>query len=206
MTSAASAASAGQAVHTQVVEGFGTVTLTPVDPAADSARIHSWVTQERARFWGMGGASRELVQEIYEDIDRRTTHHAFMVSRDGEQVALFQTYDCAEDRVSECYEVRPGDVGVHMLVGPAKGTAERGFTGALMAVFMGFVFSDRAARRVIVEPDARNTKAIARMERTGFVLGPEVVLPEIDLPEVYLPAKPARLAFFSAPEAASATG
>ncbi|KOG47885.1 siderophore biosynthesis protein [Streptomyces virginiae] len=200
-----SAASAGQAVHTQVVEGFGTVTLTPVDPAADSALIHSWVTQERARFWGMGGAGRELVQEIYEDIDRRTTHHAFMASRDGEQVALFQTYDCAEDRVSECYEVRPGDVGVHLLVGPAEGTAERGFTGALMTVLIDFVFSDGAARRLIVEPDARNTKAIARMERTGFVLGPEVVLPEIDLPEVYLPAKPARLAFFSAPEAASAT-
>ncbi|WP_405438310.1 acetyltransferase [Streptomyces avidinii] len=200
------APSVGQSVHTQVVEGFGTVTITPVDPAADSALIHSWVTQERARFWGMGEAGRELIQEIYEDVDRRTTHHAFMVSRDGEQVALFQTYDCAEDRVSECYEVRPGDVGVHLLIGPTEGAAERGFTGALMSAFIAFVFSDGAARRVVVEPDARNTKAIARMERTGFVLGPEVVLPEIDLPEVYLPAKPARLAFLSAPGAASATG
>ncbi|MER6313325.1 GNAT family N-acetyltransferase [Streptomyces sp. NPDC001581] len=202
MTSALSAPSAPsvrQPVYTEVVEGFGTVTVTPVDPAADSALIHSWVTQERARFWGMGEASRELVQEIYEDVDRRTTHHAFMVSRDGEQVALFQTYDCAEDRVSECYEVRPGDVGMHLLIGPAEGAVERGFTGTLMAAFIGFVLSDGAARRVVVEPDARNTKAIARMERSGFVLGPEVVLPEIDLPEVHLPAKPARLAFFDAP-------
>ncbi|MFD6968622.1 GNAT family N-acetyltransferase [Streptomyces sp. NPDC059949] len=198
--------SARQPVHTHHVEGFGTVTITPVDPAADSALIHSWVTQERARFWGMGEASRELVQEIYEDVDRRTTHHAYMVSRDGEQVALFQTYDCAEDRVSECYEVRPGDVGVHLLIGPIEGAAEHGFTGALMTAFIGFVFSDGTARRVVVEPDARNTKAVARMERAGFVLGPEVVLPEIDLPEVYLPAKPARLAFFNAPGAASATG
>ncbi|MFJ3960240.1 GNAT family N-acetyltransferase [Streptomyces sp. NPDC090036] len=201
-----SAPSVGQPVHTQVLEGFGTVTITPVDPAADSALIHSWVTQERARFWGMGEASRELVQEIYEDVDRRTTHHAYMVGRDGEQVALFQTYDCAEDRVSECYEVQPGDVGVHLLIGPTEGAAEPGFTGFLMAAFIGFVFSDGVARRVVVEPDARNTKAIARMERTGFVLGPEVVLPEIDLPEVYLPAKPARLAFFTAPGAAPAAG
>ncbi|MEY2231882.1 MULTISPECIES: GNAT family N-acetyltransferase [Streptomyces] len=201
-----SALSVRQPVHTQVVEGFGTVTITPVDPAADSALIHSWVTQERARFWGMGEASRELVQEIYEDVDRRTTHHAFMVSRDGEQVALFQTYDCAEDRVSECYEVRPGDVGVHLLIGPTTGPAEHGFTGSLMTAFIGFVFCDEAARRVVVEPDARNTKAISLMERTGFVLGPEVVLPEIDLPEVYLPAKPARLAFFTASGAARATG
>ncbi|MGW5846520.1 GNAT family N-acetyltransferase [Streptomyces sp. NPDC055254] len=192
--------STGQPVHTRVVEGFGTVALTAVDPAADSALIHSWVTEERARFWGMADAGRELVQEIYEDVDRRTTHHAYMVSRDGEQVALFQTYDCAEDRVGECYEVRPGDVGAHLLVGPVKRAAEPGFTGTLMSVLLGFVFSDPAARRVVVEPDARNEKAVARMERAGFTLGPEVELPEIDLPEVYLPAKRARLAFFDAPE------
>ncbi|MFD3466975.1 GNAT family N-acetyltransferase [Streptomyces sp. NPDC058682] len=201
-----SAISLRQPVHTQVIEGFGTVTITPVDPAADSALIHSWVTQERARFWGMGEASRELVQEIYEDVDRRTTHHAFMVSRDGEQVALFQTYDCAEDRVSECYDVQPGDVGMHLLIGPTTGAAERGFTGSLMTTFIAFVFSDDAARRMVVEPDARNAKAISLMERTGFVLGPQIVLPEIDLPEVYLPAKPAQLAFLSAPGAAPAAG
>ncbi|MEU9716032.1 GNAT family N-acetyltransferase [Streptomyces sp. NPDC047976] len=199
--SAAAPASTRTPVHTQHVEGFGTVTITPVDPAADSALIHSWVTEERARFWGMAEAGRELVQEIYEDVDRRTTHHAFMVSRDGEPVALFQTYECAEDRVSECYEVLPGDVGVHLLIGPSHGGVQHGFTGALMTVFIAYVFSDPATRRVVGEPDARNAKAIALLERTGFELGPEVELPEIDLPEVYLPAKPARLAFLSAPDA-----
>lgn len=186
-------------VHTRLVEGFGTVTITPVDPAADSALIHSWVSEERARFWGMNGASRELVQEIYEDVDRRTTHHAFMAALDGEPVALFQTYECAEDRVGECYEVRPGDTGAHLLIGPSAGRARPGFTGALMTAFLSYVFSDGTTRRIVAEPDARNTKAIERLVRTGFVLGPEVELPEIDLPEVYLPAKPARLAFLSAP-------
>ncbi|MEU9232585.1 GNAT family N-acetyltransferase [Streptomyces subrutilus] len=196
--------STGQPVYSHLVEGFGTVTVTPVDPAADSALIHSWVTQERARFWGMGEASRELVQEIYEDVDRRTTHHAFMVSRDGEQVALFQTYDCAEDRVSECYEVQPGDVGVHLLIGPSKGPAEHGFTSALMEAFLGFLFSVCKARRVIAEPDARNEKAIAVLERNGFASGAEIELPEIDLPEVYLPAKKALLTIYD-PRAAAAS-
>ncbi|MEU4732835.1 GNAT family N-acetyltransferase [Streptomyces sp. NPDC023588] len=198
-TTATATGSGREPVYRHHVEGFGTVRVTPVDPAADSALIHSWVTQERAHFWGMGGASRELVQEIYEDVDRRTTHHAFMVSRDGEQVALFQTYECAEDRVSECYEVQPGDVGVHLLIGPGKGEREHGFTAHLMSAFISFVFSDATVRRVVVEPDARNDKAIALMERTGFALGPEVELPEVDLPEVYIPAKRARLAFFDAP-------
>lgn len=187
-------ASTRQPVHTQTVEGFGTVTLTPVHPAADAALIHSWVTEERARFWGMGEASRELVQEIYEDIDRRTTHHAFLARHDGVPVALFQTYDCAEDRVSECYEVQPGDTGVHLLLGPTQGAAERGFSARLIVAFLAYLFAN-GANRVVAEPDALNEKAIARLERTGFVLGPEIELPEIDLPEVYLPAKRARLAF-----------
>ncbi|MGW6707092.1 GNAT family N-acetyltransferase [Streptomyces sp. NPDC054956] len=182
-----------QPVHTHLVEGFGTVTLTPVDPAADSELIHAWVNEERAAFWGMVGASRELVQEIYEDVDRRTTHRAYLARREGTPVALFQTYDCAEDRVSECYEVQPGDVGAHLLIGPDQGTAEQGFTAALLTAFLAYLVSDGTTRRVIAEPDARNDKAIARLMRTGFELGPEVELPEIDLPEVYLPAKQARL-------------
>lgn len=189
------------AVHTQTVEGFGTVTLAPVDPAADSALIHGWVTEERAAFWGMGGASRELVEEIYADLDRRTTHHAYLARRDGEPVALFQTYDCAEDRIGECYEVQPGDVGMHVLIGPDHGAAEAGFTASLMAAFLTYVLSDPSTRRVIAEPDARNVKGIVRLQRTGFALGPEVELPEIDLPEVHLPAKRARLLILDAPGA-----
>ncbi|MEU3774531.1 hypothetical protein AB0F11_15270 [Streptomyces sp. NPDC032472] len=57
----------------------------------------------------------------------------------------------------------------------------------------------RGPRRIVAEPDARNDDVLQRLERTGFVLGPEVELPEVDLPEVYLPAKRARLAFLSAP-------
>lgn len=186
-------ASTRQPVHTHAVEGFGTVTLTPVDPAADSALIHGWVTEERAAFWGMRGADRALVEEIYADLDRRTTHHAYLARRDGAPVALFQTYDCAQDRVSECYEVQPGDVGAHLLIAPDQGTAEPGFTAALLTAFLAYVLSEPSVRRVIAEPDARNAKAIARLQRTGFALGPEVELPEIDLPEVHLPAKRARL-------------
>lgn len=108
-------------VLTETVEGFGTVRFTPVDPVADSAVLHSWVVEERAQFWGMNDASRELVQEIYEDVDRRDTHHAFMVRLDDEPVALFQTYEPTEDRVSDCYAVREGDIGVHLMLAPVTG-------------------------------------------------------------------------------------
>ncbi|MFJ9640100.1 GNAT family N-acetyltransferase [Streptomyces sp. NPDC101178] len=176
------------AVHEQKVEGFGVVRLVPVDPAADAVLLHGWVTQERARFWGMADHTREQVQEIYEFVDSLPTHHAYLALRDGVPAALFQTYEPDADPVGECYDVRPGDFGIHLLIAPAEGEgAVKGYTDALLTAFIGYVFSDPAHLRVVVEPDARNEKALARMVRVGFELGPEIEKPE----------KTARLAFLS---------
>ncbi|MEU8776965.1 GNAT family N-acetyltransferase [Streptomyces sp. NPDC048606] len=186
-------------VYCETVEGFGTVRFTPVDPAADSAVLHSWVVEERAAFWGMNGAGRELVQEIYEDVDRRDTHHAYMVRLDDEPVALFQTYQPEEDRVSECYEVREGDIGVHLMLAPITDRPRPGYSRTLVDSLIRFTFRDPAVLRAVGEPDARNEKAIALLGRIGFVRQGEITLPEIDLPEIHLPEKRAVLAFLDRP-------
>ncbi|MEV4868074.1 GNAT family N-acetyltransferase [Streptomyces syringium] len=175
------------AVHEQVVEGFGTVRVVPVHPRADLDVIHTWVGQERARFWGMREADRERVLEIYEYLDSLPTHHAYLLHRDGRPVALFQTYEPESDPVGACYDVQPGDFGIHLLIGPAEGEPERGFTDTLLSVFLTFVLADPGRRRIVAEPDARNAKAIARLTGAGFVPGPEIDLPE----------KRARLVFLS---------
>ncbi|GAB3660653.1 GNAT family N-acetyltransferase [Glycomyces tarimensis] len=175
-------------VHEQTLGGFGRVRIVPVDPRADIDLIYSWVTEERARFWGMSEASRERVLEIYEHLDSLATHHAFLVLREGEAIALFQTYEPDADPVGECYDVEPGDIGTHLLVArPDRGGSQAGFTGALISVLTAYLFKDPAHRRIIVEPDARNEQARARLRRTGFTLGPEIDLPH----------KRARLAFLT---------
>ncbi|WP_329122062.1 GNAT family N-acetyltransferase [Streptomyces sp. NBC_01353] len=185
---------AGQPAHVQIVEGFGTVRIDPVDADGDAALIHGWVNEDRARFWGMGGTTVDQVRDIYAHLDSLTTHHGFLVRRDGEPVALFQTYEPEADRVSECYEVQPGDIGVHILIAPAT-TPEPGFSAKLFVALNDFAMTGRT--RAVAEPDADNEKAIARLVRAGFELGPEVVLPEVDLPEVFIPEKKARLAFLT---------
>lgn len=172
-------------VYEHKVEGFGTVALVPVRPAADLDLIYRWVTQERAKYWGMTEHSREYVQEIYEYLDALETHHAYLVLRDGAPIALFQTYEPEHDPVGECYEVEPGDIGAHLLVAPAGDKVSPGFTGRLFMVLSRFLFADPARKRIVVEPDTRNEQARARLRRTGFTLGPEIELPE----------KTARLAF-----------
>ncbi|WP_416901439.1 GNAT family N-acetyltransferase [Micromonospora echinospora] len=171
------------------VDGFGEVTIRPVAPATDADLIHDWVTRERSRFWGMRDASRERVEEIYAYLDSLTTHHAYLIHRDGRPVGLFQTYEPAADPVGECYDVRPGDFGIHLMVGPPDGGVEPGFTGTVLGAFLDFVLTDGSRRRIVAEPDARNDRAIARLVRAGFVPGPEVDLPH----------KRARLLFLDRP-------
>jgi penicillin amidase len=165
-------------VFEQKVEDFGLVAIVPVRPAEDLDLIYGWVTEERARFWGMTEHSREYVLEIYEYLDSLPTHHAFLVLRDGEPVALLQTYEPAADPVGECYEVEPGDIGAHLLVAAPPGESQAGFTGVLMGVFTAYLFADPKHRRIVAEPDIRNERAAERMRRTGFTFGPEIRLPD----------------------------
>jgi RimJ/RimL family protein N-acetyltransferase len=184
------------AVHEERTDGFGTVRVLPLDAERDAGVLHRWVSHERAAFWGMNGLTREQVAEIYAHMDTLDTHHALLLVRDGEPAALLQTYEPEADRVGECYEVRPGDIGVHMLLAPAGPDGARpGWTSALFGVVTSYVFRTLGRTRIVIDPDVRNAKAIARFHKQGFTAGPEVVLPEVDLPDVYLPEKRAQLAF-----------
>lgn len=185
-----------EAVHEQHLDGFGTVRVLPLDARADAGVVHRWAREERASFWGMNGLTEEQVAEIYAHLDTLDTHHAYLAVKDGEPVALLQTYEPAADRVSECYDVRPGDIGIHLLLAPAgPGGGRPGWSSALLTAFVSYVLLGLDRRRIVVDPDVRNEKAIARFLREGFLAGPKVVLPEIDLPDVYLPEKHAQLAF-----------
>ncbi|MEU6509283.1 GNAT family N-acetyltransferase [Streptomyces sp. NPDC046942] len=180
----------------QHTDPFGTVRIRPLDPASDADVIHTWVSEERAAFWGMTGLTRDQVAEIYAHMAGLDTHHAHLVTLDGTPAALFQTYEPAADRVGECYDVLPGDLGVHVLLAPAGPAGPRpGWSSALLTAMATYALRILDRRRLVVDPDVRNTRAIARFERQGFVRGPEVVLPEVDLPDVYLPEKHAQLAF-----------
>ncbi|MDM4719228.1 GNAT family N-acetyltransferase [Micromonospora sp. WMMA1363] len=181
------------AVFGRDVAGFGRIELRAVDPGRDADLIHGWVSQERARFWGMRDAGRDRVAEIYRHVDSLPTHHAWLAYRNGMPAALFQTYEPAADPVGEVYDVQPGDHGVHLMIGPPV-RPERGFTGQLLGVLVSFVFADPEHRRIIAEPDARNDRAVTRLRRTGFVDGPLVDLPD----------KQARLMFLDRPSRASA--
>ncbi|MFJ3958512.1 GNAT family N-acetyltransferase [Arthrobacter sp. NPDC090010] len=157
-----------------------TIRIIPLVPDEDVDLIHGWVTEDRARFWGMTDYSREQVLEVYRFLDSLETHHAFLLTLDDRAVALFQSYDPFNDPVGEAYEPQPGDLGIHLFMAPVfTAPGDRpvpGLTPRLVLAFIDHLFGTTDARRILVEPDVRNAKALARLTGSGFDAGPVIEL------------------------------
>ncbi|MEV6490316.1 GNAT family N-acetyltransferase [Actinoplanes sp. NPDC051633] len=160
----------------ETLPGLGDFELRRLDPRKDLDIVYGWVREPRAEFWGMTGHTRDQVQEIYEFVDGLDTHHAYLMVLAGTPVGIFQTYEPAADPIGEFYQVRDGDFGIHLFMAPAR-TEIPGFTGAIFGALLRFVFAVPSRRRIVIEPDARNERALRRWKRLGFELGEQVELP-----------------------------
>lgn len=148
--------------------------MRPVRPTDDAPLLHSWVTEERAVFWGMTDKTVEEVRDVYAFLDSLSTHHGYLVHDDDRPVAIFQTYEPEHDPLGECYDVRDGDLGIHLFLAP--GDPLPGFTGRLAAWLLEQVFADPSVQRVVAEPDVRNERSLRRTARMGLEPGPVVDL------------------------------
>ncbi|WP_433128938.1 GNAT family N-acetyltransferase [Micromonospora sp. CA-240977] len=163
--------------HLEKVAGLGELSLLTVVPDRHAALLHGWVTQPRNSFWGMGSHTLDEVRDVYAFVDSLPTHHAYLIMVDAEPVGLFQTYQPEADPVGERYQVRPGDVGMHLLLSPDRRIA-RGLANAVAPALARFLFRDPAAQRIVVEPDVRNHLALRRLEIEGFTFDSEIDMPD----------------------------
>ncbi|MBG0560091.1 GNAT family N-acetyltransferase [Actinoplanes aureus] len=143
--------------------------LVPLNLDRDLDLLHAWVTHPRSHFWGMQRASVERVREEYQAIADNAHHHAWLgLDDDGTPLFLAETYDPAHSELARHYDVRPGDLGMHVLVSPP--TRKRsGVTSAVMRAVMDFCFADSDVDRVVVEPDVRNEAIERKNAEVGFV-------------------------------------
>ncbi|MGA4850959.1 GNAT family N-acetyltransferase [Streptomyces sp. G5(2025)] len=156
---------------------LGQFSLRALDPVADGPLLHRWMTHPKARFWMMQDASLQDVVREYSAITASPHHEAFIGLHQGEPVFLAERYDPTEVELKGLYPAVAGDVGMHFLCAPTD-TRIPGFTRAVIRTVMEFLFATPTTRRVVVEPDVRNTAVHALNATVGFV--PEY---EIDKPE-----------------------
>lgn len=163
--------------YRRFVPGLGAFGLRPLDLEVDVGTLHGWVTQPYAEYWGLLRASVADVRAEYERIAAAEHHQAFLGEHDGRAAFLMERYLPEYDAVGQVYDVAPGDVGMHVLVGPPVARLT-GFTGAVFETIMDYLFSDPLVDRVVVEPDVRNSKIQVLNARMGFRKHSIVSLPD----------------------------
>lgn len=142
-----------------------TFTFRPVDPHADAALLHGWMTLDRAKYWGMQQSSVDDVARAYESLG--AGHTAHLGYRGDTPAFLMERYDPRADAVGSHYEPLPGDVGMHLLVAPIS-VPVPGFTRSAMTAVLAYLFADPQTERIVVEPDVRNEKIQILNAATGF--------------------------------------
>lgn len=153
--------------------------LVPVHPAAHAPLLHRWVTHPRSHFWEMSQAGVVEVAEAYAAIDSSPHHDAWLGLVDDEPAFLCETYDPSRSPFVGLVglpELRPGDVGMHLLVAPPE-VEVAGFTRRVFAAVMRHCFDGCGAERVVVEPDVGNAAIAALNAAAGFVVERELDLP-----------------------------
>jgi siderophore synthetase component len=154
------------------------ITIETIDLDRDLGLLHGWVTHPRSRFWGMQEATVADVAAEYARIADDPHHDAFLGRVDGTPAFLVERYDPAHSPLAGLPELAPGDVGMHLLVAPPDGEPVPGFTTEVFEAVMGSCFEDPTARRVVVEPDARNEPIRAKNRAAGFTELRPVELPD----------------------------
>ena len=167
---------AGAVVHAADDPVLGCIEVAVLDPVADLEVVHRWVTAPAAHFWGLGDLAGPELRDLYAYVDGLSTHHAFLIRRDGLPIVLLQTYEPENDPLGEVYDAQPGDVGIHFLLGD-RGAPAPGFTTRVGHAIARFLFTQPAAERIVIEPGVGNERAVARARLFGFSLGPQVELP-----------------------------
>ncbi|GAA1764746.1 GNAT family N-acetyltransferase [Kocuria aegyptia] len=155
----------------------GVLTLDPLVPDAPTVELlHAWLTHPRSRFWEMLDADPEHVRRTFEAVAADPHGDAWLARLDGVPLGLVETYDPGAVLLPGRYPHRTGDVGMHLLLAPAR-TPVPGTSAALMAATLRWLFDERGARRVVVEPDVRNTAVHRLNARAGFEVHGPLELP-----------------------------
>lgn len=153
------------------------ISLVPLDPDRHTPVVHAWLTQERARFWQMTASSEPEVRAYLDQVLADPRQDGWVLTVDGTARAYVETYDPALLIPAATLPPQPGDLGMHLLIGPPDGAPVHGFTARIMQAVVRFCLTDAAAgglgaHRLVVEPDVRNTAILAKNAAAGFrVLG-----------------------------------
>ncbi|OHV28579.1 MULTISPECIES: GNAT family N-acetyltransferase [Pseudofrankia] len=119
--------------------------------------IHTWNSAWPAQRWG-----RYLRAQLDSDFSR-----PLMLSYEDTTVGYLELYRASRDTISTFYDADPWDLGLHAAVVVRSAMPARGIAYGLRGIVEGAFRAEPRCRRVMFEPDHRNTPARLVCERAG---------------------------------------
>ena len=96
-----------------------------------------------------------------------TFSRPYLTSRKGEDIGYVEVYRAAKDSIATRYHADPHDLGVHAAIADTK-LVNRGIAPLMLPKLMADIFAQEPqCRRVMFDPDHRNTGARRLVEYVG---------------------------------------
>lgn len=149
------------------------VEIRAMDPARDTQNIHVWLSHPRAHYWQMTELDESGIRDYLTGVHDSADDNGWVGAVDGIDCFYVETYVPSTLIPHDIVPTGSDDIGMHLLVAPPDGEGVRGLTDRIMAEVIGFCLRSseqggRGGRRVIVEPDVRNTAILEKNRAAGF--------------------------------------
>ncbi len=157
----------------------GRLRLLPVRLERDLRLLSLWMNDPAvAAFWELQGSPERTAGHLRAQLDGDGRSVPCLGVLDGTPMSYWEIYRADLDPLARYYPARPHDTGLHLLIGgvPDRG---RGLGTTLLRAVADLVLDRRPrCRRVLAEPDVRNTPSLAAFLGAGFRYTAEVDLPD----------------------------
>lgn len=146
----------------------GHFSLRRLDPDADLDLLHAWMNDPAvARFWELAKPRAEIAEYLRAQCGNGWCSPCLGLL-DGAPMSYWELYDPQREGLALHYPAQPGDIGLHLLLGPESARG-RGLGAPLLRAVTDWQFAqDARVRRIVAEPDVRNLASIRVFERAGF--------------------------------------
>ncbi len=150
-------------------QGFGgTFSLRSLDVDRDLDLLHFWMNDPVvAEYWNKPW-SRTKIKSYLRQQQRSDHSSPYLGELDGVPMSYWELYRADLDPLSQYYQARPHDAGIHMLLGPSQYRGRRLAVDLLRVISAWQLDADPLATRVIGEPDASNVRLLRVAELAGF--------------------------------------
>lgn len=144
-----------------------TISFRQASVERDLGRLHRWLGEPHVKpYWQRDYALPAFRKYLSESIadDHHTPYVGYL---DHVPMSYWESYWAADDEISDYYDAKPTDQGIHLLIGPPEYLGH-GYATPLLRAMTRLQFRHRDTDRIVTEPDVRNDRVISVFENCGF--------------------------------------